>query len=154
MIRKWATKFSKSVNKRVVARRRNVSVPINITFEPNRNTGSLKMPVNDLSIRGETKDLSATGIAFIVSAIRVNECYLVGEGRILNAELTLPSGKINVKIQGERYEQIGSQHLSISEYMVGAKILQMSEVDNEIYKEFLKGKKPKTGSLELGIDES
>lgn len=154
MIRKWATKFSKSVNKRVVARRRKLSVPINITFEPDRNTGSLNMPVNNLSIRGETKDLSSSGIAFLVSAIRVNECYLVGEGRILNAELTLPAGKIKMKMRGERYEQIGDEHLSISEYIVGAQILQMSETDREIYQEFLKGKKQKAGSLELGVDES
>lgn len=154
MIRKWATKFSKSVNKRVVARRREMKLPIKISFEPDRNTGSLRMPVRDLSIKGETHDLSLTGVAFIVSSIRVNELYLVGEGRILNAEITLPDGKISMQMQGERYEQIGNQHLSISEYMVGARILKMSETDREFYNEFLRGRREKTGPLELEIDKS
>jgi hypothetical protein len=154
MIRNWVTKLSKSVNSRAVARRRQLSLPIKISFEPDRNTGSLRMPIRDLSISGETKDLSLTGVAFIVSSIRVNEAYLVGEGRLLNAEITFPSGKVKLQLRGERYEQIGDQHLSISEYIVGAKIIYISEEDKDRYVEFLKGKKQKnTGPLELGIDK-
>lgn len=153
MLRKWTSKFSKSINKRVVARRREINAPIKITFEPDRNTGSLQLPIKNLSISGETQDLSTSGIAFIVSSIRVNEFYLVGEGRILNAEISLPNGKVKMQLKGERYEQIGNHHLSISEYIVGASILKMSDEDREIYIEALKGKRQKAGSLELGIDK-
>lgn len=153
MIREWASKFSKSVNKRVVARRREMKLPIKISIEPDRNTGSLQMPVKEFSIKGETHDLSATGIAFIVSSIRINELYLVGEGRMLNAEITLPNGKVNIQMKGERYEQVGNQHLSMSEYMVGARIVKMTNADKEIYEEFLKGKKGKASALELGINK-
>ncbi len=154
MIRKWASKISKSVGKHAAGRCRQVSLPIKITFEPDRNTGSLNMPFKDISTIGETKDLSKTGLSFIVSSIRVNEYYIVGEGRILNAEVSLPGGKVKMRLEGERYEQISSQHLSINEYMVGVKIIGMSVEDKATYEEFLKGKRQRAGSLELEIDKS
>lgn len=154
MFRKLFAQLNKSVSKQVVAARHDYAVPIKLTFEPDRNTGKLKMPINNLSITGETKDLSHTGIAFIVSSVRVKEFYLVGEGRTLNAELDLPSGKVKLQIIGQRYEQIG-EHISVSQYLIGAKILYMSEENREIYEHFLRfGKKMKTGTLQLGIDES
>lgn len=114
------------------------------------------MPLNNLSITGETKDLSHSGIAFVVSSIRIKENYLVGEGRTLNAELDLPNGKVTLRIVGQRYEQIG-EHISVSQYLIGAKILFMTEENRETYEHFLRyGKKIKksSGTLQLGIDES
>lgn len=153
MIRKLISKFNKSLTKRVVSVRHNYEVPIKIWLEPDRNTGKLQMPIQHLSISGETKDLSKTGIAFIVSAIRLREYYLVGEGRTLNAELDLPEGKIQFQIVGQRYEQVG-QHLSESKFLIGATIIKISEHDREIYEHFLRnGKKRKKESFALGIDK-
>ena len=154
MIREWIEKVSKSVSGRTSSRRRELSLPIKISFVPDRKTGSLQMPRENLSITGETRDLSATGVAFIVSSIRIKEAYLVGEGRTLNAEITLPIGKITLQLKGERYEQIGDQHLSISEYIVGAKIVHMSNADKEAYVAFLSNKKQQAGTLNLGTHKS
>lgn len=111
------------------------------------------MPLESLVIVGETKDLSRSGVAFIVAAIRIQENYLVGEGRILNAELDLPDGKVQMQIVGQRYEQVG-QHISTARFLVGAKITQMSKENREVYEYFLRyGNKLKKGSLELGIDK-
>lgn len=153
MFRKFFTQLNKSVSKQVVAARHEYAVPIKLTFEPDRNTGKLRMP--NLSITGETKDLSHSGIAFVVSSIRLKENYLVGEDRTLNAELDLPNGKVKLRIVGRRYEQI-SEHISVSQYLIGAKILFMTEDARETYEHFLRyGKKmKKTGTLQLGIDES
>lgn len=157
MFRKFFTQLNKSVSKQVVAARYDYAVPIKLTFEPDRVTGKLRMPIKDLSITGETVDLSSSGIAFIVSAVRLKEYYLVGEGRTLNAELDLPNGKIKFQIIGQRYEQVG-EHISVSQYLIGAKITNMTEESREVYQHFLKyGKKIKkrnTGTLQLGIDES
>ncbi len=157
MFRKFFTQLNKSVSKQVVAARHDYAVPIKLTLEPDRNTGKLQMPLNNLSITGETKDLSTSGIAFVVSSIRIKENYLVGEGRTLNAELDLPNGKVKLQIVGRRYEQI-SEHISVSQYLIGAKIAFMSQENREIYEHFLRfGKKMKKGSagtLQLGIDES
>lgn len=155
MIRKLVSKLNKSITERIAASRRGYAAPVKISFLPDRNTG--KLQTASLSISGETKDLSKSGIAFLVSAIRVREYYLVGEERTLNAELELPNGKVKMQVVGRRYEQIGDEHSSVSKFLIGAKILQMSAADRETYEEFLRfGKKllkGKTGNLELGIDK-
>lgn len=157
MIRKLVSKLNKSLTERVISPRRNHEVPIKLSIEPDRNTGRLQMSVKNLSISGETKDLSKTGIAFVVSSIRLREYYLVGEDRTLNAELDLPNGKVKMQIGGQRYEQIGNEHNSISKFLIGAKILRMASADKEAYEEFLqlskKIRKRETGSLELGINK-
>lgn len=153
MIRKLVSKFSKTINERVVSPRKKYEVPIKIWFEPQRATGSLKMPVENLVITGETKDLSKSGIGFYVTAIRIHENYLVGGGRVLNAELDLPSGKIQMQIVGTRYEEVG-QHISTSRFLVGARITKMSDDDREDYEYFLRhGNKRKKGSFALGVDK-
>ncbi len=153
MIRKLISKFNKSLTSRVVSARHNYEVPIKISLEPDRNTGKLQMPVQHLSISGETKDMSKTGIAFIVNSIRVREFYLVGEGRTLNAELDLPSGKINMQLVGQRYEQVGL-HLSETKFLIGATILKITDEAREIYEHFLShGNKRKKGSFVLEIDK-
>ena len=154
MIRKLLADFNKSISKRVVASRHKYEVPIRLSFETDRNTGRLQNPLESPFITGETKDLSQTGIAFVVSSIRLKENYLVGEGRTLNAELDLPSGKIKMQIVGQRYEQVG-KHISTANFLVGAKIVRMTAENRELYQDFLqRGRKRKAGSLKLGIDES
>ena len=154
MIRKLLAEFNKSISKRVVASRHKYEVPIKLSFEPDKNTGRLQKSLENLFVTGETKDLSQTGIAFIVSSIRLKENYLVGEGRALHAEIDLPNGKITMQIVGQRYEQVG-KHISTASYLVGAKILQMTAEDRELYQDFLRhGRKRKADSLKLGVDES
>ncbi len=154
MIRKLLADFNKSISKRVVASRHKYKVPIRLSFETDRNTGRSQNPLESLFITGETKDLSQTGIAFVVSSIRLKENYLVGEGRTLNAEFDLPSGKIKMQIVGQRYEQVG-KHISTAHFLIGAKILRMTAENRELYQDFLRsGRKRKAGSLKLGIEES
>lgn len=154
MIRKLISKFNRTFNEKVVSSRKDFHVPIKLWFEPDRHTGKLRLPGENLSISGETKDLSITGIAFIVSSIRLNEFYLVGEGRTLNAELDLAGKKVRMQIVGQRHQQVG-EHISTARFLVGAKITKMNENDREIYEDFLKyGKKRMKQSLALGIDES
>lgn len=112
------------------------------------------MPVENLVITGETRDLSRSGIAFIVPAIRIHENYLVGENKTLNAELDLPGGKVQMQIVGMRYEQVG-QHVSTARFLVGAKIMKITDDAREAYEYFLRhGGKRTKGSFALGVDKS
>ena len=156
MIRKLVSRFSRSVTKQIVAPRKESHLPIKISITPDRPTARLNgAAAESFAVRGETKDLSKTGIAFIVSAIRIREYYLVGENRTLNAEIELPDGtKIKMNLIGRRYEQINI-HDSVSEYFIGASISQMNETEREIYEDFLKnGAKSKAGVLQLKTDQS
>ena len=153
MIRKFFAKFNQSVSKRVVAPRREVSVPVRIAIEADR-TGGLRTPTQTATLRGETRDLSKTGISLILSAIRIDNSYLVGEGRRLNAELDLPGGKVKMIIVGQRHEQVGI-HSSVSQFLVGAQIVKMEEHDREIYEDFLRhGMKSGGKVLQLKTGES
>lgn len=153
MLRKLIAKFNRSMAERVVSVRHKREVPIKLSFEPSGVTGRLDQP-RVVYITGETTDMSSSGIAFIVAAIRVRETYLVGEGRVLTAELDLPNGKVSMKIVGQRYEQVG-EHISTARYLVGASIRDMTPENREVYLEFLSlsGKKGNTGSLKFGVDE-
>jgi hypothetical protein len=140
---------------RVAPVRHKRAVPIKLSFEPNKDIGRSNTPPQVVYISGETADLSNSGVAFVVSSIRIKENYLVGEGRVLNAELDLPSGKVSMKIVGQRYEQVG-EHTSTAKYLVGASIREMTDESREAYDAFLRygGRKGNTGSLKFGIDES
>lgn len=154
MIRKLFAKINRTLAERVISPRKNFHVPIRVWFEPDGKTGQLKVSTGSLSMMGETNDLSSSGIGFIVSSIRIKENYLVGEGRALNVELDVPGEKVRMRVVGERYEQVG-QHISTAKYLIGARIVHISEEAREAYEHFLRyGKKNQNGSLALGIDKS
>lgn len=153
MIRKLVSHLNRSVTKQIVAARREFHVPIKISITPDNHTGRLNMPIAEYSIRGKTRDLSKTGIGFVVSAIRIKEYYLVGQDRPLNVEVDLPNGKVRMQMIGMRYEQINI-HDSMSEFLVGAKIVKMADADREVYEDFLRhgGGAKKAGLLQLKVE--
>ena len=154
MIRRLISMFNRSLAERMVAERYKHSVPVKIWFEPDKTTCKLKLPIEKLTVHGETKDLSSSGIGFIVSSIRIKENYLVGEGCTLNAEIDLPTGKVRMKVVGRRYEQIG-QDIQTARYLIGAEIVNISEEDREVYEHFLvHGDGHKKRSLAFGIDKT
>jgi len=108
-----------------------------------------------LSINGEAADVSKTGIAFVVSSIRVKEFYLVGQERKLMLELDLPGRKIKMKVIGRRYEKVGI-HVSSERYLIGAEIVEMEESHRQAYERFLrfgsKHPRSRSPSWEMGVD--
>ena len=155
MIREFFAHFNKSLAKRVVCSRHSYQVPVKLTFEQTNKTGKLQMPRVPLYISGETKDLSQSGIAFVVSSIRLQENYLVGEDRILNAELDLPDGKISMQVVGRRYEQVG-ESASSGKFLIGAQIVRISDESKDFYEDFLRNgnKLAQAKVLKFGVDQS
>jgi len=155
MIRNLATRLNRLFAERSHPVRIRRSVPVKITFEPMRSTAKLMAAGSPVYISGETFDLSESGIAFIVSSIRVMEHYLVGQDRALIAELDLPGGQITMRVVGKRYERVGV-HLSMEKYLVGAQIIDMTPEAREAYECFLNGGRAvvpaAAPALGLGID--
>lgn len=137
MLRKLFSKLSNSFNQSVVSPRQSFNAPVRIWLEPLKTTGRLEMPGKLKVAYGETRNLSETGIAFVVSSIRVEENYLVGEGRMLNAEIEFPEGRISMQVMGRRYEPIANSD-GTSRYLIGASIEKMSEGHRHIYDNFLR----------------
>lgn len=106
-------------------RRRSRRVRARLSFtlslsDPKVHTnGSRRLPTLD----GHTLDVSSTGLALIVPAIRIGEHYLAGNDRRLYVKLELPNGPVEMKVATVRYESLEDE----SGYLIGARIIEMSD---------------------------
>lgn len=157
IIRQILSKMNIFVMSRRSAPRIDRQVPITITLKSEKMNGSPVTKKEVLSIKGVTKDLSESGIAFYIDSIRLREHYLVSEDRVLNVELELPNGVLLMQVVGVRYEQF-DMHSSIAKYLIGARITHIEPLAMEVYKEYLrlgdKLKKVEVPILELDTKES
>jgi PilZ domain-containing protein len=111
-------------------RRRHKRVKTRLKFtlslaDPRVNSnGARRLP----SIQGHTLDVSTTGLALIVPAIRIGEHYLAGADRKLHLKLELPSGAVEMKVATVRYESLEDNQEETG-YLIGARITEIAEVD-------------------------
>jgi len=116
-------------------RRRSRRVRARLTFtlslaDPRVNTnGRRRLP----SLDGYTHDVSTSGLALIVPAIRIGEHYLAGNERKLYIKLELPTGPVEMKVASVRYEGLEDD----SGYLIGARILEMSDPDRVSFEKYV-----------------
>jgi len=85
------------------------------------------------SLDGHTLDVSATGLALLVPAIRIGGDYLAGEDRKLHIRLELPSGPVEMMVATVRYESSEDD----AGYLIGARILEMSPTDRASFDNYI-----------------
>jgi len=93
------------------------------------SNGGRRLPKLD----GHTLDVSVTGLALIVPAIRIGEHYLAGADRKLHIKLELPSGPVEMTVVTVRYESLEDE----SGYLIGARILEMSDMDKASFEKYV-----------------
>jgi hypothetical protein len=93
------------------------------------SNGARRLP----SLNGHTLDISNTGLALIVPAIRIGEHYLAGADRRLHVKLELPSGPVEMRLATVRYESLEDE----SGYLIGARILEMSDTDRVSFEKYV-----------------
>src|SRR6185295_2915362 len=91
--------------------------------------GSRRLP----SLNGHTMDVSLTGLALIVPAIRIGEHYLAGADRKLYVKLELPGGPVEMKVVSVRYEDMEDG----SGYLIGARIQEISDADRASFEKYI-----------------
>lgn len=91
--------------------------------------GSRRLP----TLNGHTLDVSISGLALIVPAIRIGEHYLAGADRKLHVKLELPSGPIEMKVVTVRYEDLEDG----SGYLIGARIIEISDADRASFQKYV-----------------
>jgi hypothetical protein len=91
--------------------------------------GARRLP----TLNGHTLDVSTTGLALIVPAIRIDEHYLAGADRKLHVKLELPSGPVEMKVVTVRYENLEDG----SGYLIGARILEISAADRASFEKYV-----------------
>ena len=94
--------------------------------------GSRRLPTLD----GHTLDISMTGLALIVPAIRIGEHYLAGSDRRVYLKLELPSGPVEVKLATVRYEALDETEEETG-YVIGARIIEMADADRASFQQHL-----------------
>ena len=109
-------------------RHKRVRARLNFTLslsDPRVNTnGSRRLP----TLNGHTLDISKTGLALIVPAIRIGEHYLAGSDRRVYVKLELPAGPVEMKLATVRYEALEDTDEDTG-YVIGARIIEMSDTD-------------------------
>jgi hypothetical protein len=84
------------------------------------------------SVEGYTRDVSASGLALIVTAIRINDRYLTGEGQRLEVVLEHPTGNITMQVAPVRYEQLDESETEKG-YLIGVRIITMTDEERARY---------------------
>jgi hypothetical protein len=97
-----------------------------------KSNGSRRLP----TLNGHTLDISSTGLALIVPAIRIGEHYLAGAERKLYVELDLPTGPVEMKVATVRYESLEESREETG-YLIGARISEMSDQDRASYDSYI-----------------
>lgn len=117
-------------------RHKRVRARLNFTLslsDPRVNkNGSRRLPTLD----GHTLDISTTGVALIVPAIRIGEHYLAGSDRRVYLKLELPSGPVEMKVATVRYEALEETDEETG-YIIGARIVEMSDADRASFNKYL-----------------
>jgi len=113
-----------------------VRVRLNFTLslsDPRVNTnGSRRLP----TLKGHTFDVSTSGVALIVPAIRIGEHYLAGAERKLYLKLDLPGGEVEMKLATVRYESLDESSEETG-YLIGARIVEMANADREAFTKYV-----------------
>ena len=91
--------------------------------------GSRRLP----ALEGHTLDVSTTGLALVVPAIRIGEHYLAGNERRLHIRLELPNEAVEMQVASVRYESLDDE----SGYIIGARIIEMSDSDRASFEEYV-----------------
>lgn len=86
-----------------------------------------------IKLNGHTRNISETGIALIVPAIRKGDHHLAARNRRLLIVLELPTGTIRLQAAPVRYERLSNG----TGYLVGARIISMSDSDKLRFLKYL-----------------
>jgi hypothetical protein len=110
------------------------------------SNGARRLPTLD----GHTLDVSTTGLALVVPAIRIGEHYLAGADRKLHVKLELPSGPVEMKVATVRYESLEDD----TGYLIGARILELSDTDRVSFEKYVAKVMKKLAADERGLRSS
>ncbi|HEY3103290.1 MAG TPA: PilZ domain-containing protein [Pyrinomonadaceae bacterium] len=90
----------------------------------------------DRTLKGHTRDISASGLALMLPQIHLDGYHLAAEGRELQVTLELPTGTMPLVVIPRRYEKLEESELGCN-YLIGARIVQITEEDRTRLESFI-----------------
>jgi len=132
--RRMVSQLRRFIGNRRRAKRAQARLAFTLTLHDPRisRNGFRRLP----PLQGHTLDISSSGIALIVPAIRIGEHYLAGNDRRLYLNVELPGGAIDMCVIPVRYESL-EEGESETGYVIGARIEEMSDADRTRFLELL-----------------
>src|SRR6185503_12171154 len=129
--RRIVSRLRRFIGNRRGSRRVQARLSFTLSFSDPRvsSNGARRLPTLD----GHTLDVSTTGLALVVPAIRIGEHYLAGADRKLHVKLELPSGPVEMKVVTVRYENLEDG----SGYLIGARILEISVAGRSSFEKYV-----------------
>lgn len=100
-----------------------------ISVEPTNgssNGGASGAAPHTLRLVGHTRNISETGLAFIVPTLRIGDRFAHVIGSQLRITLYLPSGHVEIRATPVRYEQLPPGDAERG-YLIGVKIIEMAD---------------------------
>lgn len=134
LTRTFVSRLRAYIGNRRRARRNPVRLPCSLT--PSDRHVTINGFGRTKWMEGHTLDLSTTGLAVIVPAIRIGEHYLVGDERKLRLRLELPVGPVEMQVKPVRYESM-EEYETESGYVIGVQIIAMADTDRIAYDKYL-----------------
>ena len=133
--RRMVAQLRRFVGNRRMARRVRVRLDFTLSLQDPRANGNgfRRLP----PLKGHTLDVSTTGIALIVPAIRIAEHYLAGNDRRLYLRVELRDQSVDMKVIPVRYESL-EEDPDENGYLIGAHIEEMSETDRIKFNDFVR----------------
>ena len=134
LFRSLAARLREYIKDRRQAERRKVELPVTVSLIEKVKKVNGGRPL--ATLRGHTRDISADGLAIVVSSIHIDGHYLVGEGRILQVQLELPDGAVEIKVNPVRYERLDEDESPVG-YLIGSGIAQISDDDRKRFLDYI-----------------
>jgi hypothetical protein len=128
LMRSIVARLHRFIGDRRRAPRYRQRLPFIISLPDVRSGGGANGALRSPSLEGFTRDVSATGLALILPAIRIGEHYLTNEDRPLRITLEMPTGTLQIAAVPVRYERLDENETEKG-YLVGVKITERSDDD-------------------------
>ena len=89
------------------------------------------------TLKGHTRDMSASGLALLLPQIHLHGHHLAAEARELDLRLELGGDPIMMIVVPNRYEHLDTAELGCN-YLIGARIVGIDEADRQRYLSFIR----------------
>lgn len=133
--RRMVSQLRRFIGNRRRAKRAEVRLPFTLSLEDPRVSGNGFRRIPPL--QGHTLDMSTSGVALIVPAIRIGGHYLAGTERRLYLKLDLPDGVAELTLIPVRYESL-EEDPEETGYVIGARIEEISDNDRSRFNAYVK----------------
>lgn len=137
LIRSIAARVREYIGNRRRAPRYRVRLSFSVSLVEGKKAAAQDNARRAPGLVGATRDISASGLALVVPAIRIGDRYLTGAGRLLLIALELPAGIVLIRAAPVRYEPLEQEGTEKS-YLIGARIIEMSDEDRALLLDYLK----------------